>query len=432
MSQNYRPSLRQEITRWAYSCLLFLLLPILLAHFGYRCLSRHPDYSHKRAQRFALFMSAAQPGGVLIHCVSVGEVVAAANVVKALRAKQPTLPITLTTTTATGAQRVLDLFGSGVAHCYLPYDLPFMMQRLLSVSRPAQVLITEVELWPNLIHQCWRSNIPVSVINARMTHKSARAYSKIPPLFTPMLMKLNAICAQGQRDFDNYLALGAPQQSLFLTNNIKFSQQPDAQSLAISTQLAKKFNLQERTILVAGSTHEPEESMLLDAYQTLRVHQPDLLLIIVPRHPQRFDAVHGLCLTSGLNCGRSSLAPKDTTPIQVLLVDQMGLLQGVYALAQIAFVGGSIADRGGHNALEPAAFAVPVIMGPHTYNNPEICQALADAGALHTVHNAQDIARQVNHWLADKPARLSAGLSARQVLKKNSGAVNATLEILQL
>ncbi|MFQ3198974.1 MAG: 3-deoxy-D-manno-octulosonic-acid transferase [Paraglaciecola sp.] len=432
MPQNYRPSLRQEITRWAYSCLLFLLLPILLAHFGYRCLSRHPDYSRKRAQRFALCMSAAQSGGILIHCVSVGEVVAAANVVKALRVKQPTLPITLTTTTATGAQRVLDLFGSGVAHCYLPYDLPFMMQRLLDVYRPAQVLITEVELWPNLIHQCWRSNIPVSVINARMTEKSARAYGKISPLFTPMLMKLSAICAQGQRDFNNYLALGAPQNTLFLTNNIKFAQQPDAQTLDISAQLVKKFNLQGRTILVAGSTHEPEESMLLDAYQALRVHQPDLLLIIVPRHPQRFDAVYGLCLGSGLNCARSTSAPKDTASIQILLVDQMGLLQGAYALAHVAFVGGSIADRGGHNALEPGAFSVPVIMGPHTYNNPEICQALATAGALETVLNAQDIGRQVGHWLTDKPARITAGLNAQQVLKNNSGAVDATLSILQL
>lgn len=432
MPQIYRPSLYQEISRWAYSCLLFLLLPILLTHFGYRYLSRHPDYSRKRVQRFALFMSAAQPGGILIHCVSVGEVVAAANVVKALRAKNPTLPITLTTTTATGAQRVQDLFGCGVSHCYLPYDLPFMMQHLLRVYRPAQVLITEVELWPNLIHQCWRSNIPVSVINARMTPKSARAYGKISLLFAPMLMKLTAICAQGQRDFDNYLALGAPQQNLFLTNNIKFAQQPDAQCLDISAQFAKTFNLQGRTILVAGSTHEPEETMLLDAYQTLRVHQPDLLLIIVPRHPQRFDTVHELCLGSGLNCARSSAAPQNSTAIEVLLVDQMGLLQSVYALAQIAFVGGSIANRGGHNALEPAAFGVPVIMGPHTYNNPEICQALAAAGALQTVHNVQDITRQVGHWLADKPARLTAGLGAKQVLKSNSGAVNATLQILHL
>ncbi|MFQ3237469.1 MAG: 3-deoxy-D-manno-octulosonic-acid transferase [Paraglaciecola sp.] len=432
MLKNYRPNLRQKITRWAYSCLLFLLLPVLLGHFGYRVLTRHPDYLHRRAQRFALFMTKARPGGILIHCVSVGEVAAAANVVKALIAKQPSMPITLTTTTATGAQRVLDLFGSEVVHCYLPYDLPFMMQRLISVYRPAQVLITEVELWPNLIHQCWHSNIPVSVINARMTHKSARAYGKISLLFTPMLMKLTAICAQGQRDFDNYLALGAPQQSLFLTNNIKFSQHSDTQSLVIGAQLTKQFTLQGRSILVAGSTHEPEESMLLDAYQTLHMQQPDLLLIIVPRHPQRFDAVHRLCLASGLNCARSSSALKDTTSIQVLLVDQMGLLQGVYALAQIAFVGGSIADRGGHNALEPAAFAVPVIMGPHTYNNPEICQALRSAGALQTVLSAQDIARQVGYWLADKPARIKAGLSAKQVLNNNSGAVNDTLEILQL
>jgi 3-deoxy-D-manno-octulosonic-acid transferase len=432
MSQNYRPSLRQKISRWAYSCLLFLLLPLLIAHFLYRYVSRHPGYSLKRTQRFGLGMCTAQPGGILIHCVSVGEVVAAANMVRALRAKQPALAITLTTTTATGAQRVLDLFGTQVSHCYLPYDLPFMMRRLISVCRPVHVLITEVELWPNFIHHCWRNNIPISVINARMTKKSARSYAKIGALFSPMLLKLTAICAQGQRDFDNYLALGAPRDTLFLTNNIKFAHQPDAQTMDIAAQFAARFKLEGRPILVAGSTHEPEESMLLDAYQTLLIHQPNLLLIIVPRHPQRFDAVHALCLSSGLNTVTSSSNIEDTTHMQVLLIDQMGLLQGVYALTHIAFVGGSIADRGGHNALEPAAFGVPVIMGPHTYNNPDICQTLVDAGALKTVFNAQDIAHQVGHWLDDKPARTKAGLGAKQVLQNNSGAVDATLKILQL
>ena len=433
MNITFSPKRKERFSLWGYTLVLWILLPFLFLHFCYQFLTKKLANPKTRIQRFGFNLSTAVPGGLLIHCVSVGEVVAAANVISAIRKRHPNIPITLTTTTVTGAKQANDLFKDTITHCYLPIDTGWMMRRLLKRAAPSQVIITEVELWPNMIHQCWRRDIPVSVINARMTDRSARTYGKISALFVPMLHKLSKICAQGERDFSNYQMLGAPSNTLVLTNNIKYEQPARPEAHHQAEDFANAFGISKRPIIVAGSTHAPEEKVLLVAHQRVLDQHPNALLVIVPRHPQRFNDVYQICQASGLNCIRSSDGSQnggDPDKTQVLLVDEMGKLQALYALAIIAFVGGSIADRGGHNALEPAAYEVPILMGPHRYNNPAICQVLAEKGALFEVNNAEQIYQLVTAWLTDESARKDAGQAGKCILQENNGAVNATLKAL--
>jgi 3-deoxy-D-manno-octulosonic-acid transferase len=430
MKSSYTPKTKETFSLWGYTLLLYILLPFVFLHFCYQRLTKKPTAPWARIQRFGVNISTAKPGGLLFHCVSVGEVVAAANVIRRIQQRQPSIPITITTTTATGAKQATELFKNSVSHCYLPLDTPWMMRRLLTQAAPTHVIITEVELWPNMINQCWKRNIPVSVINARMTDRSMRTYAKISALFRPMLHKLHKICAQGLRDYKNYQQLNAPEQALVLTNNIKFEQAVSPQAHQLASEFSQMFNIASRPVWVAGSSHFPEEDVLLDAHKIVLQQHPNVLLIIVPRHPQRFNDVYQICQASGLRCLRSSDRNPCDENTQVLLVDEMGKLQALYALATIAFVGGSIANRGGHNALEPAAFDVPILMGAHRYNNPAICQVLSDSGALIEANNAQQLSQKAMLWLLDESMRKHAGQAGKQVLRENSGAVDATLDAL--
>lgn len=419
---------QSTVVRYAYTLLIILMLPISVTFLVVRKLKGQSNVSTSSWNRIGLAFKTKKTDGILIHCVSVGEVVAAAPIIHRLKQITPARPIYITTTTETGAQRVEQLFADKVEHFYLPLDVPLFVLMMLRALRPTKVLITEVELWPNLIHACWKQNTPVFVINARMTDKSARRYQNVSWLFAPMLEKLEGVCAQGKRDFDNYLKLGMNQNRLHLTNNIKFDR-------AISEGLdggtfAAKFNLQERKSLVAGSTHDGEELLLLNAYKRLKETFPSLLLVLVPRHPQRFDKVYQLCEQQGMKVKRftSNTHCQDST--DVFLVDAMGQLENVYQIADITFVGGSINPRGGHNALEPASYGVPIMMGSSRFNNPLICEALAEKGALVTTDSLEELVAVATTWLNNSDASKIAGQSGRQVIKDNQGAVDATLDVI--
>lgn len=367
---------------------------------------------------------------MLIHCASVGEVVAIQNLVEQLLSNSPHQNIIITTNTTTGADRVKQLFENRVQHVYLPYDFPVFIRLFLKAAGITQVLITEMELWPNFCHQCWSLEIPIFIINGRMSEKSTKTYQKFPTLFQPMFKKITAICAQDQRDVENYLSLGVSSDKLTLTNNIKFDLTVSRHDLDLSQTIKSKFALHDRLILVAGSTHEPEEQIVLDAYLALQATYSNLLLVIVPRHPQRFEKVHQLLKKQHVNTVLMSAATPCTSHTQVLLCDQMGTLRSLYAIADICFVGGSLADKGGHNALEPAAVGVPILMGNSIYNNPAICQALTASGALLTVTDAQQIEDLCRNWLANPEQMKCAGDAGKQVLTVNSGAIQKTLNVL--
>lgn len=427
----YRPTLIEDICRWGYSFLLVLAIPFAFITLMRRGQTRNKDYNRRRFERFGFVSHPRKKNGYLFHCVSVGEVVAASCLIKRIMQDEPDIQITVTTTTPTGSSRVQDIFGDSVHHFYLPYDLHMAMAGMIKRVKPKAVFITEVELWPNLIHACWKRNIPTMVVNARMTDRSAKRYKKIGILFNPMLNKLSHVCAQGKRDYDNYLFLGMPHDRLTLTNNIKFDQVASLPNMPNGFYGMEKGNY---PVLVAGSTHELEEQMMIDTCLKLWRKHPDLILIIVPRHPERFEHVAKLIESNQLNFIRTSelnttisQGANNDASSRVILLDEMGKLNLAYSVATIAFVGGSIADRGGHNALEPAAFSVPILMGPNTYNNPVICAYLKERGALHTYDNAEAFAAQCNIWLSEETQQQEAGQAGRQVLDENKGALNTTL-----
>lgn len=423
-------SFSEHVALLAYSSAYYLIFPVLLLHWAVNRLRRKSDFNIKRLSRFAIYVEELTQCDVMIHCVSVGETAVAATLVKRLLAKQPNLTITLTTTTPTGARNVDNLLGDKVQHIYLPFDTGWFMSRLLNRLNPKRVLVVEVELWPNLIQQCMSRGISVSMINARMTSNSVKSYRKLGALVRPMMQSLEKVCAQSQRDYDNYLSLGLEKERLVNAGNIKFELNSSSQSNA--HPLIELLKQSKRVKFIAGSTHDPEEKVLLDTLGLLRQDIPDILLILVPRHPQRFDKVAEILAQSKMTYTRSSDIQTLEDSISVLLIDEMGLLMSLYECADIAFVGGSIADRGGHNALEPASVGLPVMMGPNQYNNPEICNILREQGNLIDTENAQEIAQQSLLWLTDQDARLSAGQAGIRVIEQNSGALAKTIEFLRL
>ena len=423
-TRGYKPTLLETLCRWGYSLVLAIAIPFAFIHLLIKATKASDDSHRGRFEHFGIVPKPLKQNGYLFHCVSVGEVVAASCVIKRIMQHEPDAQITVTTTTPTGSARVRDIFKDTVHHFYLPYDLSLTMSSMLKRIKPKAVMITEVELWPNLIHVCWKRNIPVMVINARMTERSAKRYKKIGQLFNPMLAKLSHVCAQGQRDYDNYAWLGVAQDKLTLTNNIKFDQAANtASSSAHFLGLAKGA----RPILVAGSTHEPEESVIVESAKVLWKESPQLRVIIVPRHPERFEAVAKLLEKHNLNFVKSSEVDNVPDDVNVILLDEMGKLNHAYAVATFAFVGGSIADRGGHNALEPAAFSLPIMMGPHTYNNPVICDYLKECGALSIVEDASRVSSTVQEWLESPSKAEKAGMAGKKVLQDNSGALDSTL-----
>lgn len=432
MTAPFTPSARQKLVLFGYSLIWLVVIPFAFFHFLYQIIRRKPGYSKARLSRFGITQNRARNRDVLlIHCASVGEVMAIQTLVEQLLSEYPKVSITITTNTTTGADRVKLLFSDRVEHAYLPYDFPIFLKHFLKTKRPSKVLINEMELWPNLCHQCWRLKIPIFIINGRMSEKSTKTYLKFPSLFQPMFAKFTAICAQDNRDYQNYLTLGVTPEKLTLTNNIKFDLSISAQDLASTQTIKSQFALEKRLIIVAGSTHEPEEQTVLDAYIKLVASYPQLLLIIVPRHPQRFEKVHQLLQKQNIKTVLMSQTKACESTTQVLLCDQMGKLRSIYGLADICFVGGSLANKGGHNALEPAAVAVPILMGESTYNNPAICKALADRGALVLVKDAIEIESACKTWLNNPEQRKLAGKSGKQVLTENRGAIQKTLDVLK-
>ncbi|NCP63466.1 MAG: 3-deoxy-D-manno-octulosonic acid transferase [Paraglaciecola sp.] len=432
MRKPYRPSLPEQFSLFAYTLVWLLLLPFLAVWWLYSRYKHGVNYAAEHLTRFAVLAQVAQKNGFLLHCASVGEVVTMQPVVQQLLKAYPDVAITISTNTLTGRERVRQLYADHVCHMYLPYDLPWFMAKLLRKLQPRMVLITEMELWPNLVHVAWRQAIPVYVVNARMSDKSLRTYQRLAYLTKPLLHKLSGIGAQGQRDLENYQHLGALSETLRLTHNLKFNINIDPQLPDQISKLGQQLNIGSRLVMVAGSTHEPEESWILECFRLLSKDFQDLLLIIVPRHPQRFAEVATLLAEQNMRFVTlsSQQACQDTT--QVILGDKMGMLQVLYGLANVAFIGGSIAARGGHNALESAVMGVPAVMGPSTYNNPQICQTLEQAGALVIVNNQQQMQHTLQAWLHDTAARESAGEAGRAVINNNRVALANTLAFLKL
>ena len=410
--------------RFLYSLIFTLCLPLILARLLYRAW-RAPAYARRWRERFALGGD-LRPGGIWVHAVSVGESIAAAPMVRELRQRHPQLPITITCMTPTGSEQIRKLFGQDVGHAYLPYDLPWLQRRLIRRLRPRIVIIMETELWPNLVAECKRAQVPVVLANGRLSARSARGYQRVAALVRPMFAALDWAAVQTAAEAERFRALGVTDPALTVTGSIKFDLKPGAELLDTAQQWRTQWG--ERPVWIAASTHQGEDEVVLAAHRQILQRHPDALLILVPRHPERFDAVARQIEAAGLTMVRRSAGSMPAPTDQVLLGDTMGELMQFYACGDVAFVGGSLIAGGGHNYLEPAALGLPVLSGPHRFNFAEISELLEQAGALVEVADAMAMAERVAGWLTDRPAARQAGEAGQAVVRANQGALERLVQ----
>ncbi len=408
--------------RRLYTLLLAALTPLVLARLFVRSL-RAPAYRRRIAERFGRFERRPPPGGIWVHAVSLGETRAALPLIRALRARHPGRALIVTTTTPTGSRQVLEALGDEVFHVYAPYDLPWAVAAFLRRARPALALVMETELWPNLFAACAADGIPLVVANARLSERSARGYGRLRGLTRATLAHAALVAAQAEADAARFRALGAPRVEVL--GNLKFDLAVPAGLAARGAELRAALGWTERPVLIAASTHAGEDERVLDAFARLRVRLPEVGLILVPRHPERFDAVAALLASRGLAAARRSRGA--ATAAEVYLGDTLGELLLLFAAADVAFVGGSLVPTGGHNVLEPAALGLPVLFGPHMFNFAEAERLLCAAGAARRVADAAELSEAAAAWLEHPTARRAAGERGRAVVEAERGALERLL-----
>jgi 3-deoxy-D-manno-octulosonic-acid transferase len=367
----------------------------------------------------------AQPVAVWVHAVSVGESLAALPLIEALIARHGERRVWVTTTTPTGSERVQAALGHRVVHSYAPYDLPWVVARFLGRARPQQVVVMETELWPNLFAALHQRGIPLTIANARLSPRSFQGYSRVAGFTRAVLGQVTTVAAQSALDAERFSALGAAQVQV--VGNLKFDLAlPPAQPLT-----AQLRALGGAPIWAAVSTHEGEEAAVLAAHQLLRAQHPQALLLLVPRHPQRFDAVATLIERSGLSLWRRSQLDtfRGAAPA-VLLGDSMGEVMAYLAASEVVFVGGSLVPVGGHNVLEPAALGMPVLFGPQMHNFLAARDLLLQAGAAEQIADADALAAAIQRLLQDPTTRQRMGEAGRTAVAANRGALQRLLALL--
>lgn len=413
-----------------YSTLFYLALPLILMRLIWRGF-KAPDYFKRWNERFGhISPRTSNQKLIWVHAVSVGEAEACRPLIKGLQQRYPEHQILITTMTPTGSARVKSLFADTVLHVYLPYDLPFAIKRFLKVMRPEFGIIMETELWPNLILICAEQSIPIVIANARLSARSARGYQKVSKLTHQMLQSIPLIAAQTHSDRDRFVQLGAHKEKVHAVGNLKYEITLPASSMERAEAIRALWG--NRPVFIAASTHEGEEEKIIDAARKIRGQFRDLLLIIVPRHPERFDRVAALCRRAGLNTLRRSEGKPCSSQIQALVVDSMGELSIFYGTADVAFVGGSLVPHGGHNLLEPAALSRPVITGPHYFNFLEVTKQFLEHQAAIEVKNPEQLADTVIELLKAPQRRAVMGDAGKQLIEQSKGASQRLLNLIDI
>jgi 3-deoxy-D-manno-octulosonic-acid transferase len=416
------------MTRNVYTFLLYLLLPFTPLKLLWRA-KNQPEYLQHWRERYGFYTAPSSNKPVIwLHCVSVGETRAASPLVKALLQQYPNHQILLTHTTPTGRDASEQLFGDSVTRVYLPYDVPFAVNRFLAHFKPVIGVLMETELWFNVIASCKQRRIPVLLVNARLSERSARGYTKLGNLTREGLQSLAAVAAQTAQDAGRLQALGAGNVSVM--GNLKFDVEPPQDAAANGEKLRADLGAEHRPVFLAASTRadngENEESMILEAIAKANI--PNLLTIIVPRHPQRFDEVENIIRKCGLiylrrsDLGRSNLATPADQDIQVILGDSMGEMFTYYAACDVSFVGGSLLPLGGQNLIEACAMGKPVLIGPHTFNFASVCHDAVENGIALRVYNSTELASTLKNLLEDFNLRIEMSAAALRFGQQETGA----------
>ncbi len=409
---------------------VYLLLPYAIGNLVWRGL-RYRAYWHRWPERFGFVAPLGKQRSIWVHAVSVGEVRSAAPLVTALAERYPRHRLVVTTMTPTGSDQVRDLFGDRVTHCYVPYDFPGSVRRFFDRVRPEVAIVAETEFWPNMFAECGRRAIPLLLVNGRVSQASMRGYLRVPRIVRAMLSHADLLCAQTRVDAQRLCNLGAPEDRVRVTGNLKFDLELPARLSEEARELRAHWG-PDRPVWIAASTHAGEERKVLDAFAELRATWPDLLLVLVPRHPERFTAVARLCRARGYAVALRSHTPADLPrDTQVLVGDTMGELQRLYAAADVAFIGGSLVPHGGQNLLEPCAVRVPVVFGPHMFHFEEISAMALERGAARQVRDTATLVDAVALYLEQPELRFAAGRAAYTLVTDNRGALERTLQYIE-
>lgn len=417
--------------RFLYSLGLYLALPLIFVYFAWRGL-REPGYLRGWGERLG-FPRRPPADGIWLHAASVGEVAAAGPLVRALRRRYPDMPCLVTTFTPTGRERALASLEGVASVVYLPLDLPGAVGRFLRRTRPRLGVLLEAELWPNLLYRCTRGGVPTLLVNARLSEAGLARYraGMLGRLIGGAVRRFDRIGAADEADAARFIALGVSRDRIAVTGNLKFDLELPPETAARGVELRSKWRAAQRPVWIAASTHVGEEEAVLEAHGTLLRECPDLLLVLAPRHPQRFDAVAELCRGRGFAFARHSRREEVTMQTRIVLGDTLGELPVLYAAADLAFVGGSLVPGiGGHNLLEPAALRRPMVTGPHLEAWDSVADLLEEAGALRRAADASALADAVDEWLKDIGGRQTAGEAAAGVVASHGGALERTLDLV--
>jgi 3-deoxy-D-manno-octulosonic-acid transferase len=410
-----------------YNLLTYILFLPILAYWTVRGIGNRA-YFDRLGQRFGFGFPEIERC-IWVHAVSFGEVQAAAPLVRALAQRYPDHPLLVTTVTPTGAARVNALFGDSVHHAFIPFEFPHAVDAFFRRTHPVAALVMETEIWPNLYRGCGVRKVPLILVSARISPKSVPAYRKLLPLIRETLSHGIIIASQSEADAERFLALGANPDRTHVMGNIKFDIDADGNTTANGrAERAALFG--DRPVWMAASTHEGEETIVLDVHEALRARHDDLLLILVPRHPERFAAVRELAEQRG----HSVVARTDDRPAgeaAVFLCDTMGEVPLFYAASDVAFVAGSLVPIGGHNLLEPASLGVPFVTGPHNFNAQDIADLFLERGACRRVDDADGLVETVSELLSNPDEAARLGRAGQKVLEDNRGALERLLVLLK-
>lgn len=413
--------------RYIYSFVFYLAVPFILIRLFWKG-RKSPDYRKRWWERFGFVKPLSKEGAIWVHAVSLGEMVVAKPLIKAIQARYPDAPIVITNMTATGAAMAKQLECEGVYGFYVPYDLPDVVNRFIKRIRPKLLIIMETELWPNLVHYVSHQNIPILLANARLSEESAAGYQRIKQIIQPLLSQMNMIAVQTQEEVLRFVALGANPDQTIALGSIKFDIPVPEALVQEGKALRESWGAQHRPFLSAASTHGGEDEKVLKAFAKVRETYADAMLVLVPRHPERFDEVAKLCEKSGYKVVRRSQKVLCDETTDVFIGDSFGEMFLYYALADVVFLGGSFARVGGHNLLEPAALSLPLVTGTHIFNFAEVFKLLDKQEAIMQVHDEDELSEAWLKLLNDKEKASEMGMRAKQVVLQNQGALEKHIE----
>lgn len=413
--------------RFIYTGLAYLLVPFAFGTILWRGF-KDRSYWKNLSERFG-FGRRETLATIWVHAVSMGEVQAAAPLVRALRSRYSHMPLVLTTVTPTGALRARSLFGEDVHVRFVPYDLPGCVRRFFDRARPRLAVILETELWPNLYRECGRRSIPLVLASARISPRSVGRYRLLVSLFRQTLSHGIVIAAQSENDAERFKSIGANPRRTHVIGNIKFDFELPEGVAAAGKQL-RELQAPSRPVWIAGSTHEGEDDPVLNAHVRVQQQIGNPLLVLVPRHPNRFESVANTLRRRAFRFVSRRAGGQVRPETEVWLVDTLGELLTFYAAADVAFVAGSLVPIGGHNLLEPAALGLPILTGPHNFNSEDVARLLLEVGAARVVHNADELAVEITRLLSDAMERHCMGDIGRRTLDKNRGALQRLLDLI--